>query len=190
MDKNKNKKVNESNDMTLSLANPEELPQIQYLMIYNSDKNIKPIIGNRIIEQKKYPIIYDENKLPIKPIYKIDILKEFLKEEKFAEFENFLRQLLFFLNDYRKKKKNDLFLNLLNYFEKIILSKDISNNIINTPLLKFFIDCLNINDDKIRISSCSIIANLIRYSTNLNISLDNYNLTEILISFISDKIYI
>ena len=101
--KNKNKKVNDSNDMTLSLANPEELPQIQYLMIHNSDKNIKPIIGNRIIEQKKYPIIYDENKLPIKPIYKMDKLKEFLKEEKFSEFEKFLRKIFFFLNDYRKK---------------------------------------------------------------------------------------
>ena len=186
MDKNKTKKINESNDMSLSLANPDELPQIQYLMIHNTDKNIKPIIGNRIIEQKKYPIIYDENKIPIKPIYKMDKLKELIKGDNFTEFEKFLKQLLFCLNDYKKKKKNENFLNLLNYFETIILSKDISNNIINTPLLKFFIDCLNIKDDKIQIRSCSIIANLIRFSTNLNISLDNYNLTEILISFISD----
>ena len=186
MDKNKTKKVNETNEMTLSLADPDELPQIQYLMIHNTDKNVKPIIGNRIIEQKKYPIIYDENKIPIKPIYKMDKLKDLLKEEQLTEFEKFLKQIFFYLNDYKKKKKNDFFLNLLNYFETIILSKDISNNIINTPLLKFFIDCLNINDDKIRIRSCSIIANLIRYSTNLNISLDKYNLTEILISFIAD----
>ena len=178
--------MNETNEMTLSLANPDELPQIQYLMIHNTDKNVKPIIGNRIIEQKKYPIIYDENKIPIKPIYKMDKLKDLLKEEQLTEFEKFLKQIFFYLNDYKKKKKNDFFLNLLNYFETIILSKDISNNIINTPLLKFFIDCLNINDDKIRIRSCSIIANLIRYSTNLNISLDKYNLTEILISFIAD----
>ena len=186
MEKNKTKKVNESNDMTLSLANPDELPQIQYLMIDNTDKNVKPIIGNRIIEEKKYPIFYDEKKIPIKPIYKMDKLKELLKEEQFSDFEKFLKQILFHLNDYKKKKKNDYLLNLLNYFETIILSKDISNNIINTPLLKFFIDCLSISDDKIRIRSCSIIANLIRYSTNLNISLDNYNLTEILISFIAD----
>ena len=186
MDKNKTKRVNESNDMTLSLANPESLPKIQYLMIHNSDKNIKPIIGNRIIEQKKYPIIYDENKIPIKPIYKMDKLKDLLNEENFSEFEKFLKQIFFYLNDYKKKKKNDFFLNLLNYFETIILSKDISNNIVNTPLLKFFIDCLNVNDDKIRIRSCSIIANLIRYSTFLNVSLDKFNLTEILISFISD----
>ena len=186
MDRNKTKKINESNDMSLSLANPDELPQIQYLMIHNTDKNIKPIIGNRIIEQKKYPIIYDENKIPIKPIYKMDKIKELLKGDNDNEFEKFLKQLLFYFNEYKKKKKNENFLNLLNYFETIILSKDISNNIINTPLLKFFIDCLSINDDKIQIRACSIIANLIRYSTNLNISLDNYNLSEILISFISD----
>ena len=185
-EKNKGKKVNESNDMTLSLANPDELPPIHYLMIHNSDKNIKPIIGNRIIEQKKYPIFYDDKKLPIKPIYKMDRLKELLKEEKYSEFEQFLKQLFFYLTDFRQKKKNELFLNLLNYFETLVLSKDISNSIINTPILKFFIECLNINDDKIRIRTCSIIANLIRYSTNLNISLDSFNLTEILISFIAD----
>ena len=50
MDKNKTKKVNETNEMTLSLANPDELPQIQNLMIHNTDKNVKPIIGNRIIK--------------------------------------------------------------------------------------------------------------------------------------------
>ena len=186
MDKNKNKKVNESNEMTLSLANPEELPQIQYLMIHNSDKNVKPIIGNRIIDPKKYPINYDESKISIKPLYKIDKLKELIKEKKFSEFENFFKQFLFYLIEYKKKKKNDLFLNLLNYFDTIILSKDISNNLINSSLLKFFIDCLSINDDKIQIRLCDIIANLIRYSTNLNMSLDKYNLTEILISFISD----
>ena len=185
-EKNKTKKVNESNDMTLSLANPDELPQIQYLMIHNSDKNIKPIIGNRIIEQKKYPIFYDDKKLPIKPIYKMDRLKELLKEEQYSEFEKFLKQLFFYLTDFKKNKKNEFLLNLLNYFETLILSKDISNSIINTPLLKFFIDCLNINDDKIQIRACSIIGNLIRYSTNLNISLDKFNLTEILISFIAD----
>lgn len=40
MDINKLKKGNESNDMTLSLAKSNELPQMQYLMIHNSDKSI------------------------------------------------------------------------------------------------------------------------------------------------------
>ena len=186
MDKNKQKKVNDSNDMTLSLANPNELPHIQYLMIHNSDKNIKPIIGNRIIEQKKFLVKYDENKIPFKPIYKMDKLKELIKGGNVAEFGKYLNQLYFHLNEYKKNKKIDITLNLLNYLETIILSKDISNNIINTPLLKLLIECLEISDDKIRIRACSIIANIIRYSTNLNVSLDKYKLTEILISFISD----
>ena len=186
MDKNKQKKVNESNDMTLSLANPNELPQMQYLMIHNSDKNIKPIIGNRIIEQRKFLVKYDENKIPFKPIYKMDKLKELIKGENITEFSKYLNQLYFHLIEYKKNKKIDIILNLLNYLETIILSKDISNNIINTPLLKLLIECLEINDDKIRIRACSIIANIIRYSTNLNVSLDKYKLTEILISFISD----
>lgn len=74
-------------------------------MIYNTDKNIKPIIGNRTIEQKKYPIIYDENKIPIKPIYKMDKIKELLEEENYPEFEKFLKQLLFYLNDYKNKNE-------------------------------------------------------------------------------------
>jgi hypothetical protein len=162
MDKNKQKKVNESNDMTLSLANPNELPQMQYLMIHNSDKNIKPIIGNRIIEQRKFLVKYDENKIPFKPIYKMDKLKELIKGENITEFSKYLNQLYFHLIEYKKNKKIDIILNLLNYLETIILSKDISNNIINTPLLKLLIECLEINDDKIRIRACSIIANIIR----------------------------
>ena len=78
-------------------------------MIHNTDKNIKPIIGNRIIEQKKCPIIYDENKIPIKPIYKMDKLKELLKGDNFSEFEKFLKQLLLYLNDYKKRKKMKIF---------------------------------------------------------------------------------
>ena len=131
--------VNSLNDMALSLAKPDELPQIYAIMVHNSDKNIKPIIGNKIIDPNKPTIKYDE------------------------------------------------LLNLLNYFETIILSKDISNNIINTPFMKLFIDFLDINNDQIRITACSVIAYLIRYATNMDKSLDNYNLTESLISFISDN---
>jgi hypothetical protein len=172
--------------MTLSLANPNELPQMQYLMIHSSDKNIKPIIGNRIIEPKKFLVKYDENKIPFKPIYKMEKLKELIKGENNVEFSKYLNQIYFHLNEYKKNKKIEITLNLLNYLETIILSKDISNNIINTPLLKLLIECLEINDDKTRIRACSIIANIIRYSTNLNVSLDKYKFTEILISFISD----
>ena len=180
--------ANVLNDMQISLAKPDELPQIYYIMVHNSDKNIKPIIGNKIIEPNKQPIKYDENLIPFKPIYKIDKVKELLLlDENFEEIEKYIKQIYLSLVDLSQKNKFEELLNLLNYFETIILAKEISNNIINTPFVKLFINFLDINNDKIRIRSCSIIANLIRYATNMEKSLDEYNLTESLISFISDN---
>ena len=187
-DKKEKKLVENLNDMALSLAKPEELPQIYYIMIHNSDKNIKPIIGNKIIEPNKPQIKYDEKIIPFRPVYKLEKIKElFLLEDNYEELEKYLKQLYMNLVEFSQNKKYNELLNLLNYFETIILSKEISNNIINTSFMKLFINFLDINNDKIRIRSCSIIAYLIRYATNMDSSLDKYNLTELLISFISDN---
>ena len=164
IDKREKREVaNVLNDMQISLAKPDELPQIYCIMVHNSDKNIKPI-------------------------YKIDKIKELLiLEDNIDEIEKYIKQIYVSLLEFSQKKKYDELLNLLNYFETIILSKDISNNIINTSFVKLFINFLDINNDKIRIRACSIIAYLIRYATNMEKSLDEYNLTESLISFISDN---
>ena len=186
--KEKNVVTDALNDMALSLAKPDELPKIDNIMMHASDKNIKPIIGNKIIEPNKEIVTYDEKLIPFKPIYKIDKIKEILLYgDNFDELEKYLKQLYLTLVDFSQKNKYDELLNILNYFETIILSKEISNNIINTLFIKLFIDFLDINNDKIRIRSCSIIAHLIRYATNMDKSLDQYNLTESLISFISDN---
>ena len=188
-DKKEKKEVaNILNDMAISLAKPDELPKIYNIMMHTSDKNIKPIIGNKIIEPNQGPITYNEKLIPFKPIYKIDKIKELVKyQDNFDELEKYLKQIYINLVEFNQKKKYDELLNLLNYFETIILSKEISNNIINTLLIKLFIDFLDINNDQIRIRSCSIVATLIRYATNMDKSLDDYNLAESLISFISDN---
>ena len=75
-DKKEKKEVtNILNDMAISLAKPDELPKIYNIMMHASDKNIKPIIGNKIIEPNQSPIIYDDKMIPFKPIYKIDKIK-------------------------------------------------------------------------------------------------------------------
>ena len=188
-DKKEKKEVaNILNDMAISLAKPDELPKIYNIMMHTSDKNIKPIIGNKIIEPNQGPITYNEKLIPFKPIYKIDKIKELVKyQDNFDELEKYLKQIYINLVEFNLKKKYDELLNLLNYFETIILSKEISNNIINTLFIKLFIDFLDINNDQIRIRSCSIVATLIRYATNMDKSLDDYNLAESLISFISDN---
>ena len=176
------------NDMAISLAKPDESPKVINIMMHASDKNIKPIIGNKIIEPDQKPIAYDEKMIPFKPIYKIDKIKELIvSSDNTVELEKYLKQIVLVFIDFEEKKKYDELLNLLNYFETIILSKEISNSIINTVFIQKFIEFLDINNDQIRIRSCSIIASLIRYATTMNKSLDEYNLAESLISFISDN---
>ena len=176
------------NDMAISLAKPDESPKVINIMMHASDKNIKPIIGNKIIEPDQKQITYDEKMIPFKPIYKIDKIKELIvSSDNTVELEKYLKQIVLVFIDFEEKKKYDELLNLLNYFETIILSKEISNSIINTVFIQKFIEFLDINNDKIRIRSCSIIASLIRYATTMNKSLDEYNLAESLISFISDN---
>ena len=186
--KEKNEVTDILNDMAISLAKPDELPKIINIMMHASDKNIKPIIGNKIIEPNQKPITYDEKMIPFKPIYKIDKMKELIiYSENTTELEKYLKQMYIVFLDFEEKKKYDELLNLLNYFETIILSKEISNSIINTLFIQKFIEFLDINNDQIRIRSCSIIASLIRYATTMEKSLDEYNLPESLISFISDN---
>jgi serine/threonine-protein kinase ULK4 len=186
--KEKNEVTDILNDMAISLAKPDELPKIINIMMHASDKNIKPIIGNKIIEPNQKPITYDEKMIPFKPIYKIDKMKELIiYSENSTEVEKYLKQMYIVFLDFEEKKKYDELLNLLNYFETIILSKEISNSIINTLFIQKFIEFLDINNDQIRIRSCSIIASLIRYATTMEKSLDEYNLPESLISFISDN---
>ena len=186
--KEKNEVTDILNDMAISLAKPDELPKIINIMMHASDKNIKPIIGNKIIEPNQKPITYVEKMIPFKPIYKIDKMKELIiYSENSTEVEKYLKQMYIVFLDFEEKKKYDELLNLLNYFETIILSKEISNSIINTLFIQKFIEFLDINNDQIRIRSCSIIASLIRYATTMEKSLDEYNLPESLISFISDN---
>ena len=178
--------TNSINDMQLSLSKPDEQPQLNSIMIHQSDKSVKPIIGNKIIEQPKIAT-YDASLLQFKPVWKIDKIKELLINDHYEVLENYLLNIYTLMEEYSKNNQQDLLLNLLNYFETIILSKEVSNNIINTSFSQLIISFLDINNDQIRIRSCSIIAYLIRYATTMEMSLDKYNLTENLISFISDN---
>lgn len=187
MTRDKRVTKNSMNDMALSLAKPDDLPQIQAIMVHNSDRVVKPIIGNKVIEPKPAPTSYDSTKIPIKTLYKLDKIKELIINDQTDELEKFLLTLYQLMDQYASKNSFGLLLNILNYFETIILSKDIANNIINTSFVKMFISFLDINDDQIRVRTCSVIAYLIRYATNIEQSFDRYNLTEKLISFISDN---
>ena len=173
-------------DMKMSLANPDEIPQINTIMIHNSDKIVKPIISNKIIE----PIIitnYNIKLIEFSPVLKIEKLKELLINDYTSQLGNYLSTIYDYMNIYYQQKKYDLLLNLLNYFETIILSRDISNQIISSQFIDLFMRLLNIRNENIQLRVCSILGFLIRYATETQSSFEKYNFTEILISFISDN---
>ena len=175
------------NEMELSLAKNSEQPQIQTIMIHSSDRVVKPLVGNKVIEPNPVPCTYEPSRIPLKMIFKIDKIKEFLIQGQMDELERYLLSLYQLMDQYASKKDYDNLFNLLNYFETIILSKDLANNIINTSFVKMFITFLDIKNDKVNMRACSILGYLIRYSTNIEETLDKYNFTEKLISFISDN---
>ena len=70
-------------------------PKVINIMMHASDKNIKPIIGNKIIEPDQKPITYDEKMIPFKPIYKIDKIKELIvSSDNTVELEKYLKQIV------------------------------------------------------------------------------------------------
>lgn len=108
--KEKNEVTDILNDMAISLAKPDELPKIINIMMHASDKNIKPIIGNKIIEPNQKPITYDEKMIPFKPIYKIDKMKELIiYSENSTEVEKYLKQMYIVFLDFEEKR------NMMNY---------------------------------------------------------------------------
>ena len=173
-------------DIAQSMAKNKESPPIQEIMFHNSDRSVRQIIGNDIIE----PVVkatYDIEKLEFSPVFKIDKIKNLLLKDKINEFQIYLSNIYQLMDNYNLNNQQDELLNLLNYVQTIIMNKHIANNLINTPFTELIVNFLDINNDNIRIRACNIIGYLVRYATNIEIPLDKYDLTQKLISFISDN---
>ena len=173
-------------DIAESMMKNSELPKIQDIMLHNSDRHVKQIIGNDIIE----PVVkatFDSEKLEFSPVFKLDKIKELLSKNQLNEFQTYFSNIYQLMDNYSLNNQYDELLNLLNYFQTIILNKNIANSIINTPFTELMIKFLDIKNDDIRIRACNIIGYLVRYATNIETPLDKYNFTEKLISFISDS---
>lgn len=153
-------------------------------MIHPTDKIIKPIIGNKIIESTTVTT-FDRTKLQF-TAYKIDKIKE-LYQTNIKNLEQFLKTIYAHLS-YYATNENDILLNLLNYFETIIQDKEIANNIINSSFVTILVNILkNSKNVSFKIRVCSIIGFLIRYSTVIDSPLDEIDLCRILDVCVRDK---
>ena len=175
----RDKRTYDNNDLLYESVE-EELPKIENFVIHQTDKTIKPIIGNVDIEDSK-PVTFNKNTLPFTP-WKRDTLKEMLDNPKEVKnLENYLFDIYSFFDASATKKDYNSLLNLLRYFETLVYDRDLANNLINTTFLQLFISFLeNIKNDQIQTSCCCIIGYLVRYATIIEYPLDKYNFHQII----------
>lgn len=181
-----NKKVKEKQEKLNKSLDSIDLEEVELdsLLLHNTDKIIKPIIGNKIIEIIQ-PTTFNKSKLPF-AIWKTDKIKELISQNNLKPVENYLLGVYSFMENYYYSNGNEEnLLNILNYFETIIQDKEIANKIINTSFITLLILILkNLSSSKtgfsIKIRICTIIAYLIRYSTMIETPLDELELCSIL----------
>jgi len=173
------------NDLEKSIINNDDLPPFEMIILHQSDKIIKPIIGNKTIEVIPQTT-FIKTKLPFQP-WRLEKIREVCKNNNIKLMESYLLVIYSLMDQYMKGDDDNL-LNILNYFETIIQDKEIANNIINTSFITLFITLLQKSkSDLIKIRVCSIIAYLIRYSTVIENPLDELGLNKILDVLIRDK---
>ena len=174
------------NDINSELikSNEEELPSIKHFIMHQTDRVIKPIIGNKTIEDTGLTSYY-KSKLPFNPLKK-EILRDMMNNEKeLKNVENYLYQIYSSLEQYAKQNDFDNLINLLKYFETIVFDRELANNLINTSFIQQFILFLkNVDNEQVKTRCCCIIGYLVRYATIIEVPLDNYEFCDIICNVI------
>ena len=176
---------NDVNDELITSS--DEVPKIENIFINPADRIIKPIIGNKLIEDT--PITtFNKSKLPFVP-WKKDVLKDMMNSPNDVKtVEQYLYRIYTDLDDHANKKDYDNLLNLLKYFETIVFDRELANNLINTTFIQQFIQFLkNVNNEEVKTRCCCIIGYLVRYATIIEIPLDNYKFDEIICNTIKNS---
>ena len=168
-------------------SSEEELPKLSNFILHQTDRIIKPIIGNKIIEENQV-LSYNRTTLPFTP-WKKDNLKEMMSNNNdIKNVENYLYNIYSSFEESSQKKDYDSLLNLLKYFETLVYDREIANNLINTSFIQLFIDFLKeINNEQILIKCCCIIGYMIRYATIISAPLNKFGFDDIICKIIKES---
>ena len=176
------------NDINAELikSSEEELPSIKNFVVHQSDRIIKPIIGNKSIEETGLTSYY-KSKLPFNPLKK-EVLRDMMNNEKeLKNVEKYLYQIYTILEQFANQNDYDNLINLLKYFETIVFDRELANNLINTSFIQQFISFLkNVNNEQVKTRCCCIIGYLVRYATIIEVPLDNYEFCDIICNVIKN----
>ena len=171
----------------LIISSETELPKLENLIIHQSDRVIKPIIGNKAIEENQV-ITYNKNNLPFTPWRKDNLREMMANSTDIKNVENYLYNIYFAMEQSSKKKEYDNLLNLLKYFETLVTDREIANNLINTSFIELFIDFLSeIKKEEILTICCCIIGYMVRFATIISSPLDKYGFCEVICKIIKDS---
>ncbi len=168
-------------------SSEEELPKLINIILHQTDRIIKPIIGNKIIEENQV-LSYNRTTLPFTP-WRKDNLKEMMANNTdIKNVENYLYNIYMSLEETAQKKDYDNLVNLLKYFETLAFDRDISNNLINTSFIQLFIEFLQkIKNEQVMVKCCCIIGYMIRYATIISAPLDKFGFDNIICQIIKES---
>lgn len=156
------------------------LKTIDQLLIHNSDTAVKPIIGNKDIE-KTGELVYNAQTLP----FEVWSLESVAAKIETVEIESHLHEVY---NAMAASGTVNDKLNVLVYFESIILNSNVANRLINSAFMNLITKLLkNVKSPHLKLRLCSILGQLVRHSTVIGNEVAESGLAQLLSEVANDK---
>ncbi len=156
------------------------LKTIDQLLIHYSDTAVKPIIGNKDIE-KHGELVFNAQLLPFEAWTADDVSTKI----DTPPLENHLHEVYNAMG--ASSTVNDK-LNVLIYFESIILNSNVANRLINSAFMSILLKLLkNVKSPHLKMRLCSILGQLVRHSTVIGNDVAESGLCQTLVDTVKDK---
>lgn len=131
---------------------------VDQLLIHNSDTAVKPIIGNKDIE-KPGELVFNASQLPFEAWSADNVAAKIDSSNLEQHLHEVYNAML------ASSTVNDK-LNVLIYFESIIMSSTVANRLINSAFMSILLKLLkNVKSPHLKMRLCSILGQLVRHST-------------------------
>jgi serine/threonine-protein kinase ULK4 len=162
---------------TKSVFKPEPL---ESLIFHTTDSAVKPIIGNRDIE-KPDELNFDAQEIHIK----VWSTEELRSKSDTPELESHLSELYTHISNNTTIIEK---MNLLVYFEMLLIDSQIANKLINSAFVELFVRILKITKShQIKVRICDILGCMIRHATLIETELATSGVCNILCELTKDK---
>lgn len=141
---------------------------------------MKPIIGNKDIERHG-TLEYTPSSLPFEPW----TAEQVAAQIESTQLEQHLHEVY---NEMGASSTVNHKLNVLIYFESIILNSNVANRLINSAFMSILMKLLkNVKNPHLKMRLCSILGQLVRHSTVIGNDVAESGLSTLLCEVVKDK---